>query len=174
MEPKLFHGGHGLYTYNGIRKPALYALHFLARMGTHVLSAGRGGYVTRSIRGLQILLYHACPYQAEYQLSGDVVAEERYTPFPDQPPLCFHLSISGMEAQRYTCEYFSIGLDSGNAYDEWIRLGAPAELSPDYLSYLKHRSEPQRRLEQRTNLRNLQITLRPLEVVQILISPHND
>ncbi|MBS6883750.1 MAG: helix-turn-helix domain-containing protein [Clostridiaceae bacterium] len=175
MEPKLFHGGHGLYTYNGIRKPALHALHFLARMGSHVLSTGRGWYVTRSIRGLQILLYHACPYQAEYQLSDDTTAgEERYTPFSDQPPLCFHLSISGMDAQRYTCEYFSIGLDSGNAYDEWLRLGAPAELPPDYLSYLKHRSEPQRKLEQRTNLRHLQITLRPLEVMQILISPHND
>ena len=174
MEPKLFHGGHGLYTYNGIRKPALYALHFLSRMGSHVISSGRGWYVTRDSRGLQVLLYQACPYQAEYRLSDQSISDaKRYAPFDDQPPICFHLSISGMKAGSYTCEYFTIGRDSGNAYDEWLRLGTPSELSADYLSYLKHRSEPCRRLEYRTSLHDLQVTLNPLETIQILITPHN-
>lgn len=173
MEPELFHGGHGLYTYNGIRKPALHAFHFLSRMGQQVISSGENWYVTRSAQGIQILLYNDCAYQTEYCLSAKQKSEEnRYAPFVDVSPLCFHLSISGLSAEYYTCEYFSIGRDSGNAYDEWVQLGSPADLSPDYLSYLKHRSEPRRRIKQRTSLRDLQLTLDPLEVVQLLITPH--
>jgi len=170
-DKQLFHGGHGIFTCNGIPKAAFYAFQFLARMGDELLSAGDGWYITRGGGQIQVLLYHYCHYNAMYQKLLELQnPRERYSAFQPQSPVEYRIDFSGIEGTRFTCEHIRIGRDSGSAYDEWVRLGSPEELSPDNQAYLCHRSEPVRWIEQRDTLRDIHVTLEPLEVVQIIIS----
>lgn len=175
FEEKLFHGGHGLYTRNGIRKSVMHAFCFLSKLGNEVIASDNGFYITRSAQGIQIILYNYCHYNTMYRLLAEFNdPKDRYSAFQMKEPLTFYLDISDMPGKRYTCEYYSISQYSGSAFDEWIRLGAPDEITPENLAYLKHRSEPVRRIEQRNNLKNIKITLEPLEVMQILIAAHEE
>lgn len=47
MSGRLFHGGIGLFTYNGIKKAQYFAFTFLARLGNHLLDRGDGYFVTK-------------------------------------------------------------------------------------------------------------------------------
>ena len=46
LEDKLFHGGLGMFTVNGIKKPAYFAYLFLSKLGDKLLAKGDGYFVT--------------------------------------------------------------------------------------------------------------------------------
>lgn len=168
----LFHGGHGIFTYNGVAKPVFYALELLAGMGDTLLSSGDGWYITRGGGALQILLYHYCHYNTMYRmLSALEDPGDRYSAFQPGAPIEYRLSIDGLPEGAYELQYITISRESGSAYDEWMRMGAPETLSAGQLRSLKHRAEPARRIERRASLRDLQITLEPLSVTQVVVRP---
>lgn len=170
IDGKLFHGGHGLFTYNGIPKSSFYAFQMLSRLGDTLLSSGNGWYITRNTGRIQILLYHYCHYNTMYRMLFEFHdSTERYSAFQRKAALEFHIHVDDVPAGNYTCEYHRIGRTSGSSLDEFIRLGSPEDLSFDDLTYLKHRSEPVRYIECRNSLHDITVTVEPLEVVQILI-----
>lgn len=172
LDDKLFHGGHGLFTYNGIPKPAYYAFQFLSRMGEEYLASGDGWFATRSPSGIQILLYHYCHYNIMYRMLFEFPdSRERYSAFEPKAPAEYHLSLPDASPRGFTLEYFRLGRSSGSAFDEWTRLGCPETLDAESAAYLRRRSEPVRRMETQDTLEDIQITLEPLEAVQILITP---
>lgn len=170
IDGKLFHGGHGLFTYNGLPKASFYAFQFLSRMGTELLSAGNGWYITRGGGSLQILLYHYCHYNALYRMLLEFHdPAERYSAFQKKAPLEVHIDCLDAEGESFVCEYLRISRASGSALDEWIRMGAPEMLTGENLTYLRHRSEPVRWIEHRRSLRDIRVRLEPLEVVLICV-----
>lgn len=170
IDGKLFHGGHGLFTYNGIPKSSVYAFQMLSRLGDTFLASGEGWYATRSVDEIQIILYHYCHYNTMYRMLSEFHdPEERYSAFQQKSPISFHIHIDGVSAGNYICEYHRIGRNGGSPLDEYIRMGSPADLSDDNLSYLAHRSEPIRYIEQRQSLTDITLTLQPLETALLLI-----
>lgn len=168
----LFHGGHGMFTSNGIPKPVFYAYQLLSRMGEELLANGEGWYITRGRGGVQILLYNYCHYNSMYRmLSAFHDPSDRYSAFRQGEAVEYRLSVEGLAGESFRCETIRLGRDSGSAYDEWLRLGSPEELTAEGLRYLKQKAEPVRRIEQRMSLRDMLIRLEALEVVQVLIEP---
>ena len=82
---ELFHGGLGLFTYNGIKKASYHALCLLSRLGSEKLAAGEGYFITRSDEGWQIILYNYQHYSELYAKGEvfDMTFTNRYTPFPN-------------------------------------------------------------------------------------------
>jgi hypothetical protein len=58
----IMEGGHGLLTWNGIRKPWYYAYGFLAKMKGEVLKSGDDYAITRNGNEIIILAYNLCGY----------------------------------------------------------------------------------------------------------------
>lgn len=142
-------------------------------MGNELLSCGDGWYITRSGNEIQILLYHYCHYNAMYRMLFEFHdPQERYSAFQQKPPIEFQIDWKQYQSKTNTVqlEYSRIGRDSGSALDEYGRLGSPEEVSVKDLIYLKHRSEPVRRVEMRDSLENITVTVKPLEIVQIIIT----
>lgn len=175
-----FHGGLGLMTAEGIRKPAFLAYQTLAQLGTQILSRGEGFLVSRSEGSLTALLYN-------YEHFNDIFAGNktynvsrtvRYTPFTEQKPQPYQLRVAGLpDREVLEAVEFIINRDHGSAYDYWIKMGAPdggADLSLDRyrLELLKAAAHPLVR-SFRPDLRNgtlcYDVTLEPLEfrLVQI-------
>lgn len=172
VDDKPFHGGHGMFTYNGIPKPAFYAFQLLAQMGETYVASGKGWFVTRSQQGVQVMLYHYCHYHIMYRmLFAFPDSRERYSAFEQKAPVEYHLSFPDEHAGRFELEYRRIGRSSGSALDEWLRMGRPDCLDRQVCTYLRRRSEPVQWREQRVDLNDICVALEPLEVVLIRITP---
>ena len=123
-----FHGGLGLMTAEGIRKPAFLAYQTLSQLGPRMLSRGEGFVVSRSENSLTVLLYN-------YEHFNDIFAGNktynvsrtvRYTPFTGQKRQPFQLRVTGLpDREVLEAVEFIINRDHGSAYDHWIKMGAP-------------------------------------------------
>ena len=70
----------------------------------------------------------------------------------------------------HICRYFRIGPNGGSAFDEWLAMGAPKELTAEELRYLKSKSIPTRQIVKHNELDDITVLVQPLEVVQLIIS----
>ncbi|MDO5518238.1 MAG: helix-turn-helix domain-containing protein, partial [Clostridium sp.] len=80
---ELFHGGQGIFTYNGIKKPHYFAFKMLNSLGDRLIKKGNGFFITKQNDCIQILLYNYHHYSKLYG-SGelfDMTSENRYAPF---------------------------------------------------------------------------------------------
>lgn len=58
LEEELFHGGMGLFTWNGIKKPPYHAMVMLARLGSQLVASGAGYFITREGQEYRAVLYN--------------------------------------------------------------------------------------------------------------------
>lgn len=138
---RLFHGGAGMMTVNGIAKSAYYAMQFLARLGSTVILKSDDVIVTRQGKTVQILLFRYCHSTSlanhHYRLNDDP-----YSAFITRLPKQFNLALSGFAPGEYVEEFFSISPQGGSSYDVWLRMGAPEILNDWQVQYLHQSSQP--------------------------------
>ena len=61
--------------------------------------------------------------------------------FKKKDPLEFDLKLFNLSGKYKQSRYF-LNRDSGSAFDEWLKMGAPHELSRHEIKYLKYKSFP--------------------------------
>lgn len=138
-----FHGGLGLYTHDGIKKPHYFVFRFLNRLGDSLIAQGKGYFVTRSALGIQVIAYNYEHFSHLYAQGEtfDMQFTERYTPFSRLAGMELSLEICDIRAERCTIREYAVNQSYGSAFDEWIRMGAQP-LSPDDIAYLRSKSVP--------------------------------
>ena len=145
-----FHGGLGLVTTEGIRKPQFLAFELLRRLMPQVLAQGEGYIATRSQDCVTILLYN-------YEHFNDIFAGNktynvnkttRYTPFSDPHRRPFRIRLTNLPSRPVAeAVEFIVNRENGSAYDAWIKMGAPEggalpALDRDRLEHLKSGAHP--------------------------------
>jgi beta-xylosidase len=169
MSDQLFHGGLGLFTYNGIKKSGYFAYVLLKKLGDRLLSKGEGYFVTRSTDGFQIIVYNYQHFSKIYAAGElfDMTFTNRYTPFPDSSRLKIVIPFTDLPNSGYTMTETILNRQHGSAFDKWLELGAlPLETQYD-VNYLKSVSVPyikKRRLSVENNLLYVSCELEPHEV----------
>lgn len=177
----IFHGGLGLMTVDGIRKPQFLAYQALRQLQPHILAQGPGYIVTRSEHMLSALFYNYEHFSDLYagNKTYNVSDTNRYTPFAKQAKANFVLELTHLPQRpvREAVE-FVVNRAHGSAYDNWLEMGAPVwgtspELDQYRLECLKasahpliHSFSPQ--LDQGTL--HYEATLEPLEFRLVQIS----
>lgn len=139
-----YHGGLGLITGNGIKKAAYHAFWILNKLGTQVLKAGDGYYITSSPSGYQVLLYHYCHFDQLYRKrdTSAIDSLNRYEVFQNDYGKELRLHLTGLTDGLYSIKEYCVNQTEGSSFDNWIRMGSPEYLSLEDISYLKHRSTP--------------------------------
>ena len=131
-----FHGGFGLMTLQGLRKPAYFAYKYLAELGPDDLSTqDKESWVTRKPDGsVQALFWNYTP-----ALPPAGVAEEAFyrqeQPAADAGPVLF--SATGLRNGRYTVKQYSVGHRRNDAYTAYLDMGSPANLTREQLAGLE-------------------------------------
>ncbi|WP_066056763.1 GH39 family glycosyl hydrolase [Robertmurraya korlensis] len=170
-----YHGGLGLTTNNGIRKPAFYAYEFLGKLGDELLASGDGYFVTKNSRGYQILLYHYCHYDRLYCMNqhANINLIDRYKVFLDKDDLRMTLQVTGLDKGFYKIKQHKINRESGSSYDQWVEMGAPIQMDKEEVDYLMHSSVPNKFIREVKvdGELILEETLQPHEVQLIEIFP---
>ncbi|MBQ8555825.1 MAG: helix-turn-helix domain-containing protein [Clostridia bacterium] len=170
----LFHGGMGLFTYNGVRKAAYYAYWLLARLGGTLVGQGDGWFLTRQGSAYQLMLYHYRHYSDLYA-SGemfDVTETDRYTAFGPYRKRAFDIRLSGIADGPWQAQEYILNRQHGSAFDQWVEMGAPEVLTQQETELLKHLSQPMLRRSVRVvqaGEMHIRTELEPLEVRLILL-----
>jgi xylan 1,4-beta-xylosidase len=131
-----FHGGFGLINYQGIHKPAFYAYQYLSRLGeTDVVSSDAQSWVTKSgDRQVQVLLWDYSP-EVPPQGQNDQSYYKRNLPSRDKGKV--HLALSRLTNGPYARQIYRIGYGINDAYSDYLAIGAPTQLSPAQVRFLK-------------------------------------
>lgn len=122
-----FHGGLGLFTQDGIKKPHYYAFDFMNKLGDLLIDKGNGYFITKSYGKIQILLYNYEHFNHLFA-SGetfDMTFIERYTPFSQLGKMEISLELTDIPVKACIIREHIINQASGSAFDEWVRMGAP-------------------------------------------------
>lgn len=163
----LFHGGFGLLTYNGIKKAGYHAMHFMSKLGSVLIKRTESYVVTREGEDIQILLFNYCHYNNLYahfdysQLSS----LKRYDVFDNVKSLNHQIVLDGLSG-KYRIEIQRVNREQGSAYDAWVKMGGPDDLSKDAYDFLSAASMPGYRTWEVEVSRplNLDVELKPHEI----------
>lgn len=146
---RVYHGGYGLFTYNGIPKSGWQGLRLLRMLGNQKLKAGNGWLATRNGQGVQIIMSHYCHYDNLYCLRYKTLEDPRhaYSVFKKSGPLTYRICLSDLPAGKYEVKHFLLSPKYGSSFDIWLEMGMPQYLRRDEIEYLKQVAQPQYRVE---------------------------
>lgn len=172
LNKKTFHGGLGLFTYNGIKKPSYFAYKFLSALGNKLLCRGDGYFATKRGDEYRIILYNYCHYSRAYSedVGINTTYTDRYSVFPDKKEISFELELEESEG-KYRVSQQILGRESGSAFDDFVKSGACEPISADDAEYLRGHSMPQTSGCFCLSPVKINVTLKPLEVRLIKIIP---
>ena len=170
----MFHGGLGLLTYNGVKKPHYHFFATLRRMGERLIARGDGYFVTAGGGGVQVYLYNYEHFSHLFA-SGeryDMTYLERYAPFTEVGRSDVSLELKGLRAGTYRIREHVINTEHGSAFDTWIGMGAPS-IDRECVDYIRQASVPQMVVSDAVVDGDLTVSavLEPLEVRLIEVIP---
>jgi len=133
-----FHGGFGLMSTQGIKKPAYFAYQFMNQLAsTELKNADQQSYATTDSKGnVQMLLWdytHTLP---------DGVNNQQYF-IKDLPPKNkgdVKVTMRGLKQGAYTLAISQVGYKRNDAYTAYIGMGSPKQLTRAQVASLKSES----------------------------------
>ena len=141
---KLFFGGLGLFTANGIPKASYYAYTLLRQLGDQFLGRGDGYFITRKHNSYQIMLYNYKHFNYLYANGErfDMTETDRYTVFADSDPVTIELCLSNIPQGTYKISETYVNRTHGSSYDQWVSMGGLELTTPYEFDLLKKASSP--------------------------------
>ncbi len=124
--PRPFHGGFGLLTMQGIKKPSYFAYRFLGELGAEELAnTDDRSWVCRDMAGnIQALFWDLTPLSDDQTPNQTVFRR-------DDPPVgqtSVSLSFSALKPGRYRLAVMQVGFQKADAYTAYLEMGAPVHL----------------------------------------------
>lgn len=171
---KVFHGGPGFFTYNGIKKPSYYTYKFLSKLTNELLQNDKGYFITKGKDELRIMLYNYEHYSPLYA-SGDyfdLKDNERYSPFDNNKIIHYNLCFNNLKYKKAIIKQYKIGKDSASAYDIAASIGLTDEYTIEEINDLKAFSTPNFRIYEKDiidNVLKFEINVDSLEIKYIEI-----
>lgn len=139
----LFHGGSGLLTYNGIRKPSFNAFLILNKLGINIVDHGKDYIITSEGANYQIILYNFAYFDDLFK-TGDkslLTYHERYNILESASEKDVSIVLN-IKSGLYKIERYKLSRESGSSFDAWIKMGAPEEIQSRVYDYLKSKEIP--------------------------------
>lgn len=145
LDNDIFHGELGLFTTNGIKKPAYYAFTFLNKLYDTLLASGNGYFITTNQSGdFSVILYnyiHISPLYAQGILFN-VNFLERYNAFTNPASLDLQFTLAQLDNGAYIITEQIVNREYGSAFDEWVRMGGFPLMTEEEVNILKGHSMP--------------------------------
>lgn len=139
-----FHGSFGLINKDGIKKSSYFAYYLLSKVGKTMLDQGDHHLITKDDTGVQVLAYNFTYFNHLF-MAGDTSLLshlDRYQVYEDRPALEIKVMVEDLTG-HYKITRYRLNQRYGSAYDQWLQMGAPEEMTAREINYLKNSSHPQ-------------------------------
>lgn len=144
---QLLHGGTGLFTRDGIMKPAGFAFDFLNEMYPLLIARGKNYMVTTNghdAYGFVCHNYKRLNYYYYLTEEDEISREKIWQYFEDRDSMDLDLNLTDLEEGEYQIKIQRINEEYGSILNEWSDMGFYKELSRQDIKYLRRVSEPKR------------------------------
>jgi len=144
-----FHGGFGLLSFSGIKKPAFFAFQFLNQLGkTELNNSDPHSWVCRDENGgAQILLWDLT-HSTDGKIADQVYFRQ---PHPAADKGAAGIKLTHVPPGEYELQLWSVGYHHNDAYSAYLEMGAPQQLTRAQEEILRNASrggpESSRRIE---------------------------
>lgn len=140
----LFHGGMGLFTRNGIKKPAYYAYYFLSKLQDQLVKNGEGYFITKGLNTYTIIFYNYVHFSELYAQGNKNNSEvSTFNRGHFLPSRCYNMQLTDLSNGVYTLTEQYINQDSGNPLNVWKRMGAHPHFTDTETERIKCLSVPE-------------------------------
>lgn len=163
----LFHGGTGILTSNGLKKPLYHAYHLLSCTGEMILSKGENHLVTRSGDNIQILLYNLPEHVRNHPIQDlDVDIRDRYADFAQDDVIHFNITMNNLNNGEYLVKNYKLDSENGSIFDRFKDIEAGRLLSERDASLLNSSCYPRLKVSTVSNdkSRNVKVSVPPNSV----------
>lgn len=131
--PTPFHGGFGLMTRDGVRKPAWFAYKYLhALQGKEIPTSDAQVWAAADADGLAAVIWDF--HQPEQKVSNKPFYSRLV---PNAPSAPVSLQLAGLHPGNYRLQIHRTGFKANDAYSAYIAMGAPKDLDPGQLRMLQ-------------------------------------
>lgn len=172
---ELYHGGIGMFTYNGIPKAHYNTFEFLTHLGNEMIAKGNGFFVTKEGNKIIMLLYNYEHYSKLFA-SGilfDMTNENRYAPFTQMNHAKFQFQLQNLPSNNCMIKELFVNQSQGSSYDAWAKMKLQSIIrKEDYVSLMQV-SQPGIYIHHETITNGelfLSVDVEPLEVRMIEIN----
>lgn len=138
-----FHGGFGLINKDGLKKASYYAYYFLSKLGKRIIEHKNDYIITKDNEDIQVLVFNFT-YFDELFMRGDISRlkhKNRYDIFAHKADKSLSLCLEGLNG-RYKSTRYELNRAHGSVFDQWVKLGAPENMTKEEKDYLKGKSKP--------------------------------
>lgn len=172
----ILHGGNGLLSAHGIRKPAFYAIKFANKLGRYMLGKDNNSIITSNESGDYYIACHNYVHpNFKYYLKkeDEVEVQKQFLLFDDAEVLKLGYRIKNVKNGKYMIKIRSLNQDHGSVQDEWGEMRYNENLNQQDIEYLKDISTPKIYVMEQTvsnNILNIDTSLKPHEIQHIQIT----
>jgi len=146
----IFHGGYGLFTFNGIPKAGYQGMKMISMLGREIVSEGKGWIMTRRDHVTWTMLIYNYSHYSDlncYRYKQLETPADAYTVFRPGEVMQLQFSLKGLPAGRCEVTRRRLSREHGSSFDQWIRLRAPAYPDLRQTEWLMDHSEPSAGME---------------------------
>jgi xylan 1,4-beta-xylosidase len=122
-----FHGGFGLLNFEGIKKPAYFAYQFLNQLGaTELKNSDDASWVCRDEKGgAQILLWDLTRLASPTVANQNIFRKLQ----PAKSKGSVRVDLKNVPPGNYKLALRQIGFEKNDAYSDYLKMGAPSQLT---------------------------------------------
>lgn len=148
LQDELFHGGMGLFTQNGIKKPSYIAMQMLRRLGGTLVDSGDGYFIAKKHASYQMMLYNYEHCNPLFTAEGfDLTATQRDGVFPLRNSLDLSVTLTRLPQANYRMREVILNQRHGSSFDQWTAMGG-CELKKEEMELLRAHTAPAVRIRQ--------------------------
>jgi xylan 1,4-beta-xylosidase len=141
-----FHGGFGLLTFSGIKKPAYFAFQFLNQLGKSELeNSDPHSWVCRDDHGGAEILFWDLTHPTDGKIANQAYFRQ---PHPAPSKGAAHITLTGVPQGTYELKTWRVGYHHNDAYTAFLEMGAPPQLNRNQETALRVASAGQPDAEQ--------------------------
>lgn len=148
FDNKIFTGGNGLITINGLKKPLYYAYYMLSMLGDRAIQSGDNYFITQKEEDIQILLYNGPKSSEENSIKEmEIDNLSRYTAFILEKDIDITIRISNLRNKEYLVRKYQFSRKSGSVFDQIINIEDIQFILEADKQYLNRISYPRMKLD---------------------------
>ncbi|WP_374562271.1 glycoside hydrolase family 9 protein [Ideonella sp.] len=146
--PTPFHGGFGLLTREGVRKPAFFAYKYLhALRGREIALADQAAFAAADGDRTALLVW-------DWQHPQQALTNRSFygKPLPATPSRPVQLSVNHLAPGRYRLQLHRTGFHANDAHTAYLEMGSPDALSPAQLQKLQALTDDRPEVDERVQV----------------------
>ncbi|WBW97467.1 GH39 family glycosyl hydrolase [Oceanirhabdus sp. W0125-5] len=135
---KMFYGGLGILTYNGLKKPIYNAYFLLSKLTGEIVAKDKNYIVLKQDNKLQILLYNSSENEDHYNLNFQQYLSAKEILVDKNKKIKLNLDL---DKGLYKFKYYTLCSERGSIFDAWTKIASPNILTEEDAQYLTYKEQ---------------------------------